>query len=82
MELFKNPPRKYITVGVFALSFVFSGCINKKDIDRFVDDNQHDGKGLRISVTKPVDRDYDAIKRAGTLRMITRYSSNTYFLQQ
>ncbi|MGD8747309.1 MAG: transporter substrate-binding domain-containing protein, partial [Balneolaceae bacterium] len=48
----------------------------------FVDDNQYDGKGLRISVTKPVDRDYDAIKRAGTLRMITRYSSNTYFLQQ
>lgn len=37
---------------------------------------------LQVTVTEPVDRDYDDIKEEGVLRMITRYSSNTYFLHQ
>lgn len=37
---------------------------------------------LNVTVTEPVDRDFAAIKKSGVLRMITRYSSNTYFLHQ
>ena len=39
-------------------------------------------KGLNVTVTKPVERDFDQIKNSGVLRMITSYSSNTYFLHQ
>ncbi|MDZ7716241.1 MAG: transporter substrate-binding domain-containing protein [Balneolaceae bacterium] len=38
--------------------------------------------GLNVSVTEPVEFDFTDIKNRGTLRMITRYSSNTYFLHQ
>jgi len=85
MTYFKNPSRKYLAVaGIFALSFMYTGCINKSDIDQFVDRNKSNDNGgvLNVSVTKPVDRDYADIKRSGMLRMITRYSSNTYFLHQ
>ncbi|MDZ7717978.1 MAG: transglycosylase SLT domain-containing protein [Balneolaceae bacterium] len=35
-----------------------------------------------ITIYEPVDRDFDDIKEDGVLRMITFYSSNTYFLNQ
>ncbi len=35
-----------------------------------------------VSVTEPVDLDLAEIERSGVLRMITYYSSNTYFLHQ
>ncbi|PWN07710.1 transglycosylase SLT domain-containing protein [Rhodohalobacter mucosus] len=35
-----------------------------------------------LSVTEPVQRDFAEISRSGVLRMITHYSSNTYFLNQ
>ncbi|MDZ7771151.1 MAG: transporter substrate-binding domain-containing protein [Balneolaceae bacterium] len=39
--------------------------------------------GLNVKVPEPqVDRDWADIKESGVLRMITRYSSNTYFLHQ
>ncbi len=60
--------------------FLCSACIDKRDIDRFVD-RAYD-EGLDVTVQEPVDRDFDSIKESGTLRMITRYSSNTYFLHQ
>lgn len=37
---------------------------------------------LNISIQEPVVRDYAEIKNSGVLRMITQYSSNTYFLNQ
>jgi membrane-bound lytic murein transglycosylase F len=37
---------------------------------------------LSLTVTEPVDRDLVDIQRSGVLRMITHYSSNTYFLHQ
>lgn len=37
---------------------------------------------LQVSVVEPVERDFAEIKRSGVLRMITYYSSNTYFLNQ
>ena len=39
-------------------------------------------KGLEVTVLEPVDRDFDDIKESGVLRMITYYSSNTYFINQ
>lgn len=41
-----------------------------------------DENGLGISVFEPVDRDFSDIKNRGVFRMITQYSSNTYFLNQ
>jgi len=62
------------------LGATLSGCINKSDIDHFV--NRSLDKGLEVTVTEPVERDFAEIRNEGVLRMITRYSSNTYFLHQ
>lgn len=40
------------------------------------------GESVPVTVYDPVDRDFDDIKRSGVLRMITYYSSNTYFLNK
>lgn len=37
-------------------------------------------KNLEVNVTEPVQRDWEEIKRSGVLRMITSYSSGSYFL--
>lgn len=37
---------------------------------------------LEVNVTEPVQHDFSAIREQGIIRMITRYSSNTYFLHQ
>lgn len=60
------------------MGFVVSGCLSKGDIDNFVDKNFD--SGLSVTVEEPADRDFNEIKESGVLRMITRYSSNTYFL--
>lgn len=39
-------------------------------------------ESVPVTVVDPVDRDFDDIKDSGVLRMITFYSSNTYFLNQ
>lgn len=36
---------------------------------------------LGITVTDPVERDFDQIMDSGVIRLITRYNSQTYFLQ-
>ncbi len=66
--------------GVIAVSLLFTACIKKSDIDQFV--NRVNEDGLNVSVKEPIQRDYSDIKETGTLRVITRYSSNTYFLHQ
>ncbi|MGM0546353.1 MAG: transglycosylase SLT domain-containing protein [Bacteroidota bacterium] len=67
-------------VGMFSVLILSTGCVKTDDIDRFVEENSEEG--LDVSVTEPIDRDYEDIKEDGTLKMITRYSSNTYFLHQ
>lgn len=59
---------------LFALFIVFliSGCSVESDKIGV----------LGVTVREPVKRDWEAIKREGVLRIITRYSSNTYFLHQ
>lgn len=75
------PSRIYVAaIGFIAIAVLSSSCINKSDIDRFA--AQSSENQIKVTVKEPVERDYDDIKRSGVLRMITRYSSNTYFLQQ
>lgn len=69
-----------VLLGALTIVLSLNACINKGDVDRFVD-NIHD-KGLDVTVKEPIDRSFADIKNSGTLRMITRYSSNTYFLHQ
>lgn len=76
---FKRPIHyKDIAVVVF-LSF-FLAC-NQTEVDETatvaVGDNE-----LGITIFEPVDRDFADIKNRGVFRMITQYSSNTYFLNQ
>jgi membrane-bound lytic murein transglycosylase F len=73
--------RFYSTIiGIIAISLLSSACIKKSDIDHFAGADSE--KELRVSVKEPIERDFADIKRSGTLKMITRYSSNTYFLHQ
>lgn len=75
------PSRSYVTaIGIITIALMSSSCINKSDIDRVAESESE--KDIKISVEEPIDRDYDDIKRSGALKMITRYSSNTYFLHQ
>jgi len=77
----KIQSRLYATaIGILSVSLLCVSCISQSDVGEFAD-NQPE-KELRVSIEEPVDRDFADIKRSGTLRMITRYSSNTYFLHQ
>lgn len=53
------------------VSFFLISCINTPKENK-----------LSVSVHKPIKRDWGAIEKEGVLRMITRYSSSTYFLYQ
>lgn len=67
-------------IGIVTISLLSSACINKSDIDHFAEGSSE--KELRVSVEEPIERDFSDIKQGGTFKMITRYSSNTYFLHQ
>lgn len=47
-----------------------------------VSQNQSESSDFPSSIMEPVDRDLAEIEKRGTFRMITYYSSNTYFLNQ
>ena len=82
MSLYLYKPSHATKKAALALfsGLLLSSCINKRDIDRYVEEKYD--KGLDVSVEEPVERDYAEIKNSGTLRMITSYGSSTYFLQQ
>lgn len=73
---FSNTPIS--AVFLLLIGLIITSCLNRGDIDKFVDENFD--AGLSVSVQEPVDHDYGKIKENGILRVITRYSSNTYFL--
>ena len=62
--------------------FIISIIIGAVSLTGCSSEDESSANSLSVSVKKPVKWDYDAIKERGVLRMITRYSSNTYFLQQ
>ncbi|MGM0587330.1 MAG: transglycosylase SLT domain-containing protein [Bacteroidota bacterium] len=47
-----------------------------------VDEPTPDRDQLEVNVVEPVERDWQDIKQSGVLRMITSYSSSSYFLHQ
>lgn len=70
---------KKAVFGTLVLSFVLSGCIRESNSeDVYVDKPEE----LNAAVLEPVKQDFAEIKDRGTLRMITNYSTNTYFLHK
>ncbi len=63
----------------FAIIFLFLPLILYGCASESADDRKNT---LKVSVREPVEKDWKAIQETGVLRMITRYSSNTYFLHQ
>lgn len=67
-------------IGIISIALISNACINKSDINQLAEGNSE--QELSVSVEEPIERDFSEIKEDGTLKMITRYSSNTYFLHQ
>ncbi|MEO1021425.1 MAG: transporter substrate-binding domain-containing protein [Bacteroidota bacterium] len=63
----------------FAGITLVSGCSFKGDQEP---PQKEEPKGLSINWTEPVSRDWAEIKKSGVLRMITSYSSGSYFLHK
>ena len=63
----------------FLFLFVISCSADEDQIEQ-VEPTMDDG--LSVSYVEPVQRDLAEIRNQGVLRMITQYSSNTYFLNQ
>lgn len=55
---------------------LFTSCTEKKERSKTL------SRSISVTEYDPVDRDFHEIKNGGVLRMITYYSSNTYFLNQ
>ncbi len=69
--------REIFVVGLFSISVSLYGCKNKESQNS--DQNLVAGT---VTVTKPIHRDFDAIKKSGVIRLITRYNSSSYFLHK
>lgn len=67
-------PLGYAMLTVMAFSLCLDGCTSSE--------KEMEYNSLDVNVIEPIERDFDQIKDRGVLRMITRYSSNTYFLHQ
>lgn len=67
---------KTVVLPVLFFSILFTSCKEK--------DQKSSSPYSSESITnyEPIDRDFQDIKNGGVLRMITYYSSNTYFLNQ
>jgi len=79
-ECYKNRSLKQVFGFFLATSFLIStyGCSESGDVDDLTQANPE----FPLSISEPVERDLSEIKQRGVLRMITYYSSNTYFLNQ
>ena len=63
---------------IIGLSFSLLGCLGDAEKKTIVPEDAD----LIANIREPIERDYADIKRSGVLRMITSYSSNTYFLHR
>ncbi|MEX2600869.1 MAG: transporter substrate-binding domain-containing protein [Balneolaceae bacterium] len=61
---------------VVLFAAAFQGCSSTSD------ESMDQGNQLPVTVLEPIERDFADIRKEGVLRMITHYSSNTYFLHQ
>lgn len=73
-NLTAHPLQKYLLLSLTGI-LLNSGCItDKRDASALTKDNDE------AVIEEPVYRDWAEIKNSGVLRMITSYSSGTYFL--
>ncbi|MGF1668949.1 MAG: transglycosylase SLT domain-containing protein [Balneolaceae bacterium] len=77
-QSYKNSIGESIVILILAGTFALSGC-SRGDVDTALKPVEN---SLSVTVLDPVERDYAEIKNSGVLRMITQYSSNTYYLHQ
>lgn len=70
--------KHFSKVALFSI-FLVSSCSEQADQAESADEKVSHSP---VTVTEPVERDFEAIQQSGVLRMITYYSSNTYFLNQ
>lgn len=61
--------------------FIFNSCENAVE-EKEGGELASESEELQVSIQEPIKRDFAEIKQSGVLRMITFYSSNTYFLNQ
>ncbi len=71
-----NPITRSLSVVVLSAALLLTSCQKKS--------NNYDsyGRDMLLTQYEPIERDFADIKNSGVLRMITYYSSNTYFLNQ
>ncbi|MFU8812737.1 MAG: transglycosylase SLT domain-containing protein [Balneolaceae bacterium] len=65
--------------GIVVATFLLAGCSTQDDGAPYVEEMSNQ---LQLTVSEPIQRDLAEIRQSGVLRMITHYSSNTYFLNQ
>ncbi|WP_087148689.1 MltF family protein [Rhodohalobacter halophilus] len=70
----------YSLILVSSVILISSGCAGEQSVTD--EEEISEEQSLPVSVLEPVQRDLAEIKESGVLRMITYYSSNTYFLNQ
>lgn len=79
MELYSTIKRvRFFSVTLVTVVFVITACTEADQKEVKVESELHSP----VTVTEPVARDFAEISNSGVLRMITHYSSSTYFLNQ
>jgi len=75
MEVKLHTLTKTVLLPLLFFSILFTSCREKERKDTSY-------SAMSVTNYEPIDRDFHDIKNGGVLRMITYYSSNTYFLNQ
>jgi membrane-bound lytic murein transglycosylase F len=75
MEIIASLFKKAVPIFILSLSLLVVSCGSN-------DSGRDLSRDSLLTTIEPIERDFEEIKRSGVLRMITYYSSNTYFLNQ
>ncbi|MEX0594301.1 MAG: transglycosylase SLT domain-containing protein [Balneolaceae bacterium] len=70
--------RSHIYLLMLLVLFFLGSCTGNSDQRESRAGNEEEP----LAIPDPVERDFEEVKQSGVLRMITHYSSNTYFLHQ
>jgi membrane-bound lytic murein transglycosylase F len=83
-SILASPDNYFIHFGIilFLLLAFTSACKSDKTEIKTESEYTEEKPSLSLIFPEPVTRDFDAIKRDGTIRMITRFNSSAYFLHR
>ncbi len=70
--------RRSLTISILAAGLLVAGCATTSEEEELSEMPIH----TPVTVLEPIQRDFAEIRNGGVLRMITHYSSSTYFLNQ